>query len=195
MPLNVPVLVITGTVGAGKTVVGAEISRQLQASGVPHHWQDLDALTYTFPRPARDPRGLETMRSNLTFIWHGAIDRGAEVAVLAGRLENAEEIDLIRRAIPGAAITTVQIVAPKDQLATRLTNREVGIDHDWSLRESIELDQRIFAADFTDALIVHDSSRLPTIAAEVIDLWTQRIAERVTPRTDSYGYNANPYSL
>jgi len=51
-PLRVPVAVITGTVGVGKTSVALEMSEILAARAVPHALVDLDALSYVFPRPA-----------------------------------------------------------------------------------------------------------------------------------------------
>jgi shikimate kinase len=175
MALRIPVLVLTGAVGVGKTAVGAEVSRQLQATETPHLYQDLDALTYTFPRPPADPRGLEIMRTNLAFVWHSAIDRGASRAVLAGCIKNDEEATIIRRAIPGADLCIVQLSAPEHQIAKRLQHREVGLDHDWSIRESIELDRSILAAEFTDTRVVHDTEALKAVASEVLGFWQARI--------------------
>lgn len=178
MALSVPVLALTGTIGAGKTAVGAAVSRELQALDVPHLYQDLDALTYTFPRAQDDPRGLEVMRSNLAFIWHNAIDRGAQRAVLPGLLETAEDAMLILRAIPGANLTVVQVSAPPDIIAQRLESREVGLGHTWSLRDCIEHGERIEASGVADALVVHDDFDLDAAAKHIVEIWEGRIATR-----------------
>lgn len=45
----VPLLLLSGTVGVGKTSVVAEICEILSAREVPHTFVDLDALTCSWP--------------------------------------------------------------------------------------------------------------------------------------------------
>jgi adenylylsulfate kinase-like enzyme len=51
----VPTLLITGPGGVGKTTVAHEISRQLEARGVPHAMVDADELDRIYPAPTRIP--------------------------------------------------------------------------------------------------------------------------------------------
>jgi hypothetical protein len=187
MATPVPVLVLTGAVGVGKTIVGEEVSCQLQVDGVPHLYVDLDGLAKTYPRSAADPLGLEIIRQNLTSVWHNSHDRGSTHAVLAGLFENAQQLEILPRAIPGAELTVVQVSAPDTQIAERLTKREVGLGRNWSLLESIELDTRIFDAQFADVMIVHDELQLEAVAAEVVHLWNTRSADRAAERDSGYG--------
>jgi len=51
---TIPVLILSGPIGVGKTTVVPEIADLLVANGVRHAVVDLDALTWCFPRPAGD---------------------------------------------------------------------------------------------------------------------------------------------
>jgi molybdopterin-guanine dinucleotide biosynthesis protein len=61
--VSVPVLLITGPVGAGKTSVLAEVTELLEAAAVPFAVVDLDSLPCCYPAPPEDDR----FRSGLTF--------------------------------------------------------------------------------------------------------------------------------
>jgi len=47
--MSVPTLLITGTVGVGKSTVAAEINDQLAVRGIPNAAIDLDALVWQWP--------------------------------------------------------------------------------------------------------------------------------------------------
>ncbi|MBE9028535.1 ATP-binding protein [filamentous cyanobacterium LEGE 11480] len=53
----VPVLIISGPVGVGKTSVANAVSEELIHHAIPHTFVDLDQLRYTYPRPIGDRFG------------------------------------------------------------------------------------------------------------------------------------------
>jgi Ni2+-binding GTPase involved in maturation of urease and hydrogenase len=52
--LSLPVLLITGPVGVGKTAVAFETMELLEARDVSHAFFDIDGLTYFHPKPRDD---------------------------------------------------------------------------------------------------------------------------------------------
>jgi hypothetical protein len=55
MTTSVPVLVITGPVGVGKSTIAAEAAWLLRQADVPHALIDLDRIEQSWPVPADDP--------------------------------------------------------------------------------------------------------------------------------------------
>jgi adenylylsulfate kinase-like enzyme len=52
---SVPVLLITGPVGAGKSTVAGEAARLLREANIPHALVDLAWIEQCWPVPADDP--------------------------------------------------------------------------------------------------------------------------------------------
>ena len=69
MPENVPVLLLSGSMGAGKTTVMGEVSDLLQEADVPHATLDFDCLSQIHPRAGDDPRAAGLGYRNLQSIW------------------------------------------------------------------------------------------------------------------------------
>ncbi len=65
---KIPVLVITGPVGVGKTTVAAALSELLAQARLAHAVIDLDWLRWCYPSPAHDPFQLELGIHNLTVV-------------------------------------------------------------------------------------------------------------------------------
>ena len=68
--MAIPVLLITGPLGVGKTTVLEAIAERLRGTGVPFAAIDLDALTQAYPPAPEDDRhrsGL--MFQNLASVW------------------------------------------------------------------------------------------------------------------------------
>jgi adenylylsulfate kinase-like enzyme len=55
MTASVPVLLVTGPVGVGKSTVAAEAARLLRQAGVPHALVDLAWIGQCWPVAADDP--------------------------------------------------------------------------------------------------------------------------------------------
>src|SRR5215472_18855149 len=61
----VPVLLVTGPVGVGKTVVTGEAARLLSEAGIPHAMADLAVIGACWPPPADDRWNEELIHANL----------------------------------------------------------------------------------------------------------------------------------
>jgi cellulose biosynthesis protein BcsQ len=129
----IPVVILTGTIGVGKTSVALEMSEILAARGVHHALVDLDALSYVFPRPSDDPYGQRVALQNLEAVWRNDQQHGAQRLILVRVVESKTELDLYRAAIPGADITVCRVLASAGQIASRIRAREIGSALDWHL--------------------------------------------------------------
>jgi hypothetical protein len=67
--MDVEVLLIGGRSGVGKSTVGWEVSRQLQAAAVPHCFIEGDNLDQVFPAPPDDPVRERISEANLRAMW------------------------------------------------------------------------------------------------------------------------------
>jgi molybdopterin-guanine dinucleotide biosynthesis protein len=164
----VPVVVLTGTVGSGKSTLLGEMSDVLVERGAPHLALDVDALSYTFPRPDDDPYGQRIADENLAAVWRNAERAGARRALLARVVEDLAELDAYRGAIPGADIVVCRVVASADVVALRLRQREVGSARDWHLRRAPELDAILDRAAVEDVAVANEDRPLRAVATEAL---------------------------
>ena len=79
--MSVPMLVILGAMGSGKTTVLSELSDLLEEAGVAHAAVDLDTLSLMYPR--RGGQGARLMYDNLAAMWPNFAALGAERLVVA----------------------------------------------------------------------------------------------------------------
>ena len=95
--VNADVLIVSGSLGSGKTTVMSEASDLLCAAGVDHAAIDLDALTVGHLLHAAS-----LTRRNLAAIWHNYAAFGIRRVLLAGAIDTAARLDEVRDSIPDA---------------------------------------------------------------------------------------------
>jgi adenylylsulfate kinase len=136
----VPVLLVTGTVGAGKSAVAEEINDALGALKVPNAAVDLDALVWHWPRTGAWNNDL--MFENLASLWPNYQAHGATHLIVAGVLEDRSELDRYRTAVPGAEITVCRLKTPETLRLKRLYERmPPGPSREWHLARTVELER------------------------------------------------------
>ncbi|MGE5592467.1 MAG: GrpB family protein [Betaproteobacteria bacterium] len=167
---RVPVVVLSGAVGVGKTAVANEVSDLLSCAGVPHAFVDFDALTQCYPRSPGDAFGDAVGLANLAHVWRNARSCGARCLVVARVVESREELDGVRDAVPGADIAVVRLAASPSVLAERVRMRERGHGLQWHLGRAIQLAQALEQAAVEDHLVQSDGRTVREVAREVIDL-------------------------
>jgi adenylylsulfate kinase len=96
METNVPVLLITGPPGVGKTAVAAEVSELLDQAGAAHAFVDIDSLRWCYPRPAQDRFRVALAMNNLAAIWTNFQAAGAARLILADVLESRGDLERYR---------------------------------------------------------------------------------------------------
>jgi hypothetical protein len=166
--MDVPVLVVTGPVGVGKTTIALEAASLLEAAGIAHAVVDLDALTWSYPRPPDDGYNDRLAYRNLAAVWANFAAAGAERLILARVIEVREELEWVRDAIPGAAITVVRLRASGATLAARVAARELGAGREWHLRRAVELAGLMEQRAVEDHLVETDERAVVDIAADVL---------------------------
>jgi DNA polymerase III delta prime subunit len=122
---RIPTLLLTGTVGSGKTVVAVEIGRLLEEAGVASAVVDLDWLGWVhLPGGSVSPD--ELIVRNLTAIWGNLRATGIRRAILARAVLRRSTVDALRRAIPDGDVTVIRLTSPPEMIEDRLRRRDTG---------------------------------------------------------------------
>jgi adenylylsulfate kinase len=165
---NIPVLVITGPVGVGKTTVATSLSELLGQANLAHALIDLDWLRWCYPSPPDDPFQLELGIQNLAAVWSHYQAAGAARLILVDVVETRATLHSYQTAIPHAKTLLVRLHADLTILHQRLAGREVGASLAWHQQRAAELTTLMERARLEDLLVdTMDRSALD-IAGEII---------------------------
>nr|WP_238345490.1 AAA family ATPase [Actinopolymorpha cephalotaxi] len=157
-------MVLSGTVGVGKTSVGRAISYLLSQRQVPHALIDLDWFE-TFWTQRKDlEQNEETLHRNISAVWQNYRDAGAERLVFCRIVEANAVLDRLTDAVPGARPIVVWLAAPTDQVLARIRSREAE-DPSWFMETSVQVAERVVPEDIADH-VIHVGERTPTQIAE-----------------------------
>jgi hypothetical protein len=190
--VSVPTLLITGTVGVGKSAVAAEANDALAALKVPNAAVDLDALVWQWPSTSKWNDDL--MFENLAALWPNYAAHGATHLVLARVLETPAELSRYAAAVPGAEITVCRLVAPEALRVNRLLGRmPPGPSRDWHLSRTAELDAILDRLPCVDFTIDNGDRTVRDVALDVLihAAWVTA-ADADTVRLDPQGVGAEP---
>lgn len=163
---EIPVLMLSGTVGVGKSTVLVDIHEILTSARVPHACIDRDALAYSWP--VYGAFNQTTAIENIATVWQNFRRVGAERLVIAGVVETPADVDAYRRAIPGARITICQLRAPEVERHARLAAREVDASLAWHLRRTVELQQILDSAPVHEFSVENHARSSRDAACEVL---------------------------
>ena len=150
MSAMVPVLVISGSMGTGKTTVLSEVSDLLEVADVAHAAIDLDWLSKVYP-PQR-AHGERLMFANLAAVWPIYAAAGAERLVVARVVEDRSELQQYREAVPGAEPVVCRLTCAIETMQERVRIREPGMIQAEAVaraRVLSEILDRTRAEDFT----------------------------------------------
>ena len=161
----IPVLVISGSMGSGKTTVMAEASDLLTARGIIHAAIDLDGLGVGHvPEGAWPDLGYR----NLAAVWENFARFGATSLLLAEAVESVDELDRIRAAIPDGDLTVCRLTAPLATMQRRVAGREPGILQHTLVARVAELEDILDEADLEDFTVSNDDRSVTDVAREVL---------------------------
>ncbi len=166
--LPIPLLVISGPVGVGKTTVGNEVSSSLERRGAAHTFIDIDTLAETYPRLSDDRFGARLALLNLRDIWINCAAAGSRNLIVARVVETPGELDNIQRAIPGSKATVCQLRARDEVLIDRVRTREVGSGRVRHEARALELAQSLQKGAPVDFIVDSDDRTVLQIADEIV---------------------------
>jgi GrpB-like predicted nucleotidyltransferase (UPF0157 family) len=178
---RVPVVVLSGPVGVGKTTTAEALSDLLTTSGIAHALVDFDRLTDLVPAWPGDPFRFGYGLANLRALWQHARAAGARVLVLALVVESRAVREALGQAVPGGVVSVVRLDAPLRVIERRLHERERGPALEWHTARAREL-SRTLAASAVEDLVVSADDAPDRIAAAVWDgLGLERLLEPPSP--------------
>ncbi len=136
-PRSLSLLILTGSMGSGKTAVMAEASDILALRGIQHAAIDLDMLGF-----AHLPSGAENddvMYRNLQAVAANYVALGVDRFLLARAIENRA---MLRRCVEAAGareVVVCRLTASVDTMQQRVGSRERGLCSDrYTKRQDIE---------------------------------------------------------
>src|SRR4030095_9911229 len=113
--------------GAGKTTVLAEASDILRARAFAHAAIDLDALGIVhLPQVPAESADDLTYR-NLAHVWRNFESAGVTNLLVAAAIENREQLDRLRQAVPGARTVVCRLMVSVGTMERRVQAREPGM--------------------------------------------------------------------
>lgn len=160
-------LIISGTVGVGKTTVGEELSAILEDEDIGHTFIDLDGLSKTYPRSNADRFGEQIALRNLRAVWANAQELGARNLIVARVIETTAGAQRIADAVGAKHYVLVQLNASDDSLLNRVRRREIGSGRVWHERRAIELSCQLQDLKIADIEIDTNGKSIASVAREV----------------------------
>lgn len=165
----VPVLVVTGPIGAGKTTITQHIGHLLGARRIPHAAIDMDWLRDSWPQPAGDRFNTRVGYRNLAAIARNYRETGSDRFIIADVVETLKQRHEYEAAIPGADVTVVRLAVDQEENRRRIAHRAAGNDDPWEVDRAAEL-VNIMETNAVADVVVDTTGRSPnTIAREILD--------------------------
>ena len=164
---EIPLLVVSGPIGVGKTTVSEEISNLLVDEGVTHTLIDLDVLAETYPRPNDDRYGSRLALKNLSVVWENCRNAGSKNLIIPRVIEKATDLEDIVSAVPGSLPTLCQLRASDETLMERVKKREIGCGYLHHEKRSLELSRTLKLSAPFDFVLETDGKSVIDLAMEI----------------------------
>ena len=164
--MSVKVIVISGSMGSGKTTVLGEASDILSAHGVVHAAIDLDAIASAL---LPDAVSADLTYRNLSSVWANCAAAGVKRLLLAEAVENRDEFDRLRQAIPGAEFIVGRLTADLHTLQQRIRGREPGMLQEQFIARAEELQAILDDARLEDFSIANENRSVTEVARELLE--------------------------
>lgn len=122
----IPVLVVTGPIGVGKTAVLHEADSLLVAAESRHATIELEEIGRCWS-PTIEPTRAAFVYGNLAALWANFEAVGADRLLLSALVERRSDVGRVFEAVPRAAVTIARLHAPLAVLEQRIRSREAGL--------------------------------------------------------------------
>lgn len=159
-------LIITGSMGSGKTTVLFEASDILASRNIPHAAIDLDALgTAYLPAGVQDK---ELMYRNLRSVWENYAQVGVKRLLLARAIENREELECCREAVRAESVDICRLTASIQTMEGRVQSREMGALQNSFVARVAKLNAILDCARLEDFALSNENRSVTDTALEML---------------------------
>ena len=172
-PQKISVLLITGTVGVGKTSIADEIYEILKAKDDPVALINIDELGYAVPHPDNDRFNTKLQLKNLSAMWPNYAELGVRSLIIPCIIENENDVEVFRNAIPSSDIYIIRLTALLSTIEGRIRGRLMGGSLEWHLERAQELEDILKHQSFEDVLISNEAKTITEVADEIIVAWSK----------------------
>jgi hypothetical protein len=159
-------LIITGSMGAGKTSVLAEASDILTLRHIVHAAIDLDALGLAhLPSAAGND---DAMYRNLKSVCENYASLGVARLLLARAMEDRAELELCRSAVSAQNTTVCRLTASIAAMQQRVKIRESGVLQREYVARIATLDAILDRARLEDFVVINENRPINDVAKEML---------------------------
>jgi hypothetical protein len=159
-------LIITGTMGAGKTAVLAEASDILAQHQIVHAAIDLDAFGLAhLPSAAR---GDGVTYDNLRSICRNYGALGVQRFLVARAIEDSAQLKLCRDIIPAVNTVVCRLTASIEAMRRRVQIRDLGISQREYVARVAKLNVILDRARLEDFAVTNENRLLTDVALEML---------------------------
>lgn len=159
-------LVITGSMGAGKTTVLAEASDLLALQSITHAAIDLDALGLAHLPSGANNDGV--MYRNLESVYQNYASLGISRLLLARAIEDRAELELCRSIVSAASTVVCRLTANIETMEQRVKMRELGVSQREYVDRVAKLNVILERARLEDFTIASENRSPTEIAREML---------------------------
>lgn len=159
-------LLITGSMGAGKSAVLAEISDILKLRNIVHAAIDVDSLFLGLL--SSEASNDDVMFANLHSVCKNYADAGVPRFILARALETRAELDICREITSAADTTVCRLTASMETMQRRINTRESGILQREFVARVAELAAMLDRAQIEDFAVGNEDRPITEVALEVL---------------------------
>lgn len=164
---HLPVVVVTGPVGAGKSTVAAALSDLLAERGWRNALIDMDYLRWLQPAQPGDRFSAALGLRNLAAVWPNLVEAGARGVILADVVEDMAQRATYEALMPGSVVTVVRLNVPLAVILRRLEGRESAESLAWHQQRAPELQGIMERAGIGD-IVINCGERTPwEIASDI----------------------------
>ncbi len=164
--LTESLLIITGTMGAGKTAAMGEASDILAQRQIVHAAIDMDALGLAHLPSAVSSNDI--MYDNLRSICRNYAGLGVQRFLVARAVEDGAQLRLLRDIIPAANTIVCRLTASIEAMKRRVQRRDSGISQREYIARVARLNDILDRARLEDIVVTNENRSLTDVAVEML---------------------------
>ena len=159
-------LIITGTMGAGKTRVMGEASDMLAVQGIAHAAIDLDGLGLAHLSSAAGSDSV--MYGNLRSVCENYASLGVRRLLVARAIEDRAELELCSDVVSASTVVVCRLIAGMETMEQRVRLRESGISQRDYVARVAELNTILDRAQLENFTVTNENRPLTDVAHELL---------------------------